>query len=104
MLSNVRCSLLPTVSFSSSLTDLIRYGKHHQNRHSAPANTRDLPPQNTVAHTPAAAAARIVDEERKEKSTMPTFKGLEHFKLEDKMGECVFDHLSIISLFLTDFF
>lgn len=31
---------------------------------------------------------------------MPTFKGLEHFKLEVKMGECVFDHLSLISLFL----
>ena len=32
---------------------------------------------------------------------MPTYEGLEHFKLEIKMGECVFDHLSTISLFLT---
>jgi hypothetical protein len=86
------------VSFLSSLTDFIRHGKHHQNHHhhseSAPDNTRDLrqPPQNTVTHTPA--AARVLDEERKEKekSTMPTYKGLEHFKLDIKMGECVFDH------------
>ena len=92
------------VSFPSSLIDFIRHGKQnrqHQNRHSSPDNTRDLrqPPQNTVTHTPA--AARIVDEERKEKSTMPTYKGLENFKLEIKMGECVINHLSIIFRFLT---
>lgn len=76
-------------------TDLVRRGKHHnQNRHeSAPANSRDLrQPQdvsNAVTHTPV--AARIVgDEERKGRSTMPTYKGLEHFKVEAKMGECVF--------------
>jgi hypothetical protein len=77
-------------------TDLIRRGKHHnQNRHdSAPANSRDLrQPQevsNAVTHTPAVAARIVGDEERKGQSIMPTYKGLEHFKLEVKMGEWVF--------------
>ena len=76
--------------------DFMRHGKQHQNE-----NTRDLP-QNTVTHIPGPTAApRIVVQDRKEKSTMPTFKGLEHFKLQVKMGECVSDYLSITSLFLT---
>lgn len=80
------------------LLDLIRHGRHHH-RNTAPVNSRDLrqqPPQNT--HTPAAAAQIIVEEERKERSTMPTYKGLEHFKLEDKMGECVFYYLSMVKV------
>ena len=99
-LSKVRCSSFPIASFLSSPIDFIRHGKHHHNRHSAPENTRDLrqQPQNTVTHTPA--AARVVDEERKVKSPMPTYQGLENFKLEIKMGECVFDHLSTIHPFL----
>ena len=92
---------MPTVSFLSFFIDFIRHGKHHQNRHLAPDNTRDLrqTPQNTVTHTPA--AARIDERKEKEKSIMPTYEGLENFKLDIKMGECVIDHLSIISPFLT---
>ena len=97
-LSKVCSSSSSIASFLSSLIDLIRHGKHHQNRHSTPDITRDLrqPPQNTVAHTPE--AAHIPDEGREDdqKSTMPTYKGLERFKLDIKMGECVFYHLSIV--------
>lgn len=85
------------------LVDLIRHGKQHHNRHSAPANSRDLREQPRNTHTPASAAKIVVDEERKEKSIMPTYKGLEHYKLKDKMGECVIYHLSIISLFLISY-
>lgn len=89
-------SLLPILS---SLIDLIRHGKHHQNRHSTPDITRDLrqPPQNTVTHTPEAAHILDEDIEEEEKSNMSTYKGLEGFKLDIKMGECVFDHLSIVT-------
>ena len=31
----------------------------------------------------------IVNEEREQKSKMPTYKGLEKYKLLEKMGECV---------------
>ena len=38
---------------------------------------------------PKEAAEMIVNEEREQKSKMPTYKGLEKYKLLEKMGECV---------------
>jgi len=74
------------IIFSHHLSaDLIRHGKHHHHHHSL----RHTPPP--PAKTPPAreAAEIIVDEERRERSKMPTYKGLEQFKLTEKMGEFV---------------
>ena len=73
--------------------DLIRHGKHHDHhglRHDTPPTApppAKSPPAREVAEI-------IVKEERKERSKMPTYQGLEQFKLTDKMGE------SVILLFL----
>ncbi|PPQ77330.1 hypothetical protein CVT25_010912 [Psilocybe cyanescens] len=96
---------------------LIRHGKHHaevakHEQSPAPpqaedtANSRGLrhsvqnepsrqPEQAPPAITPPAreVAEQIVDEERKAKSKMPTYKGLEGFKLEDKMGDGAFSNV-----------
>lgn len=81
------------------LIDLIRHGKHHRNvNRQAPVDSHDLRQPQDVSNTITHRAARIVvDEERKEQSTMPTYEGLEDFELEDKMGEYVFRRLSIIA-------
>ncbi len=41
------------------------------------------PPANEMVKT-------LVNEEREAKSKLPTYKGLENFKLLEKMGESVF--------------
>lgn len=93
-------SLLPLCLFIFFL-DLIRHGKHH-NHHAkeepSPSPTasrvaRQQPqaeshPPHEIPH-PREAAEIIVNEEREAKTKMPHYKGLENFKLIEKMGECV---------------
>jgi hypothetical protein len=42
-----------------------------------------------------AEAEMIVQEEREAKGKLPTYKGLENFRLLDKMGECVIRHILV---------
>lgn len=95
--------------------DLIRYGKHHNhvNKNDAQSTLPDdshppknrqpavsapdvqkraptpPPPKQEVQPAPvhAEAAQYIVEEERKLKSQMPIYAGLEDYEILDKMGE-----------------
>ena len=76
--------------------DLIRHGKHYNHHHGLRHDMDDTPPTAPPpppppAYSPPAreAAEIIVHEEREERSQMPTYKGLEQYKLTDKMGESV---------------
>jgi len=84
--------------------DLIRHGKNHhqstkqqqhqtsqdpqpsQNQQSAPASQSHKRQEASTPQTKE-LAAKIVEEERQARVKMPTYKGLERFKLLDKMGE-----------------
>lgn len=82
-----------------SLIDLIRHGKHHnhandpKNQSLDPHGLRQQPTQHqpspVQSSPPREAAELIVQEERRQKSIMPTYKGLEAYELTDKMGELV---------------
>ena len=111
--------------------DLIRHGRNHHNtrtqdedeqpstsqpqkpREHQARETREQPYQKqpqTQAQTQTKMSStkykdevqKIVQEEREAKSKMPTIKGLENFKLVDKMGEYVPDVLRRPSLLFMD--
>jgi hypothetical protein len=93
------------------LLDLIRHGKAHKQsdaeselsappqstQHRTQPRERDLlepqPPPKEAPKSPPATYQReaeiIVKEERQARNKMPVYKGLERFKLLDKMGEYV---------------
>lgn len=109
----------PPVHRSRNLPDLIRHGKNHSSRqqddpnypssgtptpthshHKQPKESRDsraAEPQKQhrdhqqQSQTPKykEEVEKIVQEERAAKNKMPNYKGLEQFKLIDKMGEYV---------------
>lgn len=109
--------LLPFLTRSATINkkDLIRHGKNHHVARQQDADSaqqqqalynqaqrqqRDPPQQQQAQqqaqqHIPMAAVTSpyqehvefIVQEEREAKSKMPNYKGLENFKLSDKMGE-----------------
>lgn len=111
----------------NSFIDLIRHGKHHhqqqpqqqqQQQHGSPKPDIDTPvaaapsshghPAPPTPPTPQAdillsreAAEQIVRQEREAQSQMPSYQGLERFRLEEKMGEYVsprrFDDLNLIT-------
>ncbi|KAK7470826.1 MAPK-activated protein kinase Srk1 [Stygiomarasmius scandens] len=106
---------MPSAGVVDAFKNLIRHGKHHQ------PQTRDepAPPENARQHRqehrqerqeqrqePAAgkqqakkpeehreAAEQIVKEEREAKAQMPSYKGLENFKLLEKMGDGAFSNV-----------
>ncbi|KAF7355167.1 Protein kinase domain-containing protein [Mycena sanguinolenta] len=66
--------------------NLLRHGKHHN--HARQDNTPAPPsPAATDEQMSREAAEQIVKQEREQKERMPTYKGLENFKIVDKMGE-----------------
>lgn len=91
--------------------DLIRHGKNHTTRQhddqaygnvaqQAQQQVRDRSREQPRAqqqqqiqktHVPKyqEELERIVQEEREAKETMPTYEGLEGYRLVEKMGECV---------------
>lgn len=81
------------------LVDLIRHGRNHntvpKSTPEAPhpdSDARGLRQQNPPLATPPEAkhaAEPILKEERRQKSHMPVYKGLEGYELTDKMGESV---------------
>lgn len=106
--------LLPTpCSDLSHPTDLIRHGKNHNNarqyqsdhqQHPQPQQQQKQPVRDTQREPPSEhkqpvpktvspkykeEVEAIVQEERVAKEKMPSYIGLENFKLLDKMGECV---------------
>lgn len=96
--------LLGSDGLTKQEIDLIRHGKNHHNTkqhqddlnyHQPQAISRDKQqqphPQTILAPAPnyKDQVEIIVQEEREAKNKMPSFKGLENFKLLDKMGEYV---------------
>jgi hypothetical protein len=59
---------------------------HHQQ---AQAQPQHAPPPDVASPGTREAAEMIVSEERDARTKMPTYKGLENFKLLEKMGESV---------------
>ncbi|KAF8996279.1 Pkinase-domain-containing protein [Hymenopellis radicata] len=108
---------MPSTGVVDAFKNLIRHGKHHnhqQQQHETPKPADDLSaPETTRAsqqqqhhhqqpekqqpkQDPAAtrqAAEEIVKQEREAQGQMPTYKGLENFKLEDKMGDGAFSNV-----------
>ncbi|KAJ7507580.1 kinase-like domain-containing protein [Mycena galericulata] len=72
--------------------NLLRHGKHHHH-----ARQEDTPPPS--AATPQdekmarEAAEQIVKQEREQKEQMPVYKGLENFKIVEKMGDGAFSNV-----------
>jgi hypothetical protein len=66
--------------------DLLRHGKHHNH-----ARHENTPPPSAATDEQMSreAAEQIVKQEREQKEQMPTYKGLENFKIVEKMGESV---------------
>jgi hypothetical protein len=86
-----------------TFSGLIRHGKHHHHALNHPDSTDKA--RREQSHTPTQAlhdtaypavpasrqaAEIIVTEEREAKSKMPTYSGLEGFKLIEEMGVLVF--------------
>ncbi|KAA1466271.1 Pkinase-domain-containing protein [Dentipellis sp. KUC8613] len=69
--------------------------RHNDRRAQAQQQQRDQPQsqQQPSAQQYAHEAEMIVQEEREAKSKMPTYKGLERFKLIDKMGDGAFSNV-----------
>ncbi|KAF8974413.1 kinase-like domain-containing protein [Flammula alnicola] len=102
----------PGTSVVDAFKNLIRHGKHHNHnrqppQESKPDNNPDdsrglrqqqpviHPPQPSVSKSPPAreAAELIVEEERRHKTKMPVYKGLENYTLSDKMGDGAFSNV-----------
>lgn len=66
-----------------------RASKHQQAQAPQP---HEPPPDRVVSPGPREVAEMIVNEEREASAKMPTYKGLENFKLLEKMGESVHIH------------
>lgn len=77
--------------------DLIRHGKHHTpatpaassptSKHHGASPPEPKEEHYTPAVTPDEAAELIVEEEREASEKMPSYPGLENFKIITKMGE-----------------
>nr|GAT53993.1 predicted protein [Mycena chlorophos] len=87
---------MPSAGVLDTFKNLLRHGKHHN--HAAPkqATTPSPPPQpETPAEEKMAreAAEQIVRQERELKSQLPSYKGLENFKITEKMGDGAFSNV-----------
>ncbi|KAJ7047527.1 kinase-like domain-containing protein [Mycena alexandri] len=79
--------------------NLLRHGKHHNHARqeedesppsSAASSTKD---EKMAREAAAQAAEEIVKQEREQKEQMPTYKGLENFKIVEKMGDGAFSNV-----------
>ncbi|KAF7352934.1 Protein kinase domain-containing protein [Mycena venus] len=70
--------------------NLLRHGKHHNH-----ARQEDTPPPSAAKDEQMSreAAEQIVKQEREQKEQMPTYKGLENFKIVEKMGDGAFSNV-----------
>ncbi|KAK7049671.1 MAPK-activated protein kinase Srk1 [Paramarasmius palmivorus] len=112
---------MPSAGVVDAFKNLIRHGKHHhhnnrddvseppsqapsrnqnyqqqQNQQQVPAATKQQPAQQQepkISPAPKDVAEQIVKEEREAKAQMPSYKGLENFKLLDKMGDGAFSNV-----------
>ncbi|CAA7259533.1 unnamed protein product [Cyclocybe aegerita] len=105
----------PGASVVDAFKNLIRHGKHHNNNQpriadiskqdtpsdqpstdpsAAQPSSRGLRQHNPdKSPQPREAAEIIVEEERKAKAKMPTYKGLETYHIEEKMGDGAFSNV-----------
>jgi serine/threonine-protein kinase RCK2 len=67
--------------------------KKEQIREQAVAQNVVVGADSKTGHRAREAAEQIVLEEREAKTKMPTYKGLENYRLLEKMGECVVVHV-----------
>ncbi|KAF5369885.1 hypothetical protein D9758_001215 [Tetrapyrgos nigripes] len=98
---------MPSAGVVDAFKNLIRHGKHHQpNQPNQPRDDLTVPvdhsrqqreeaPKQTQKKPEEAreVAEQIVKEEREAKSQMPIYKGLENFKLLEKMGDGAFSNV-----------
>ncbi|KAJ6599224.1 kinase-like domain-containing protein [Mycena vulgaris] len=80
--------------------NLLRHGKHHNHARQDNTPPQSAPPQPPAPPTPPPddkmsreAAEEIVRQERELKEQMPTYKGLENFKIVEKMGDGAFSNV-----------
>ncbi|KAF8826573.1 hypothetical protein HHX47_DHR5000070 [Lentinula edodes] len=97
---------MPSAGVVDAFKNLIRHGKHHNNQHrdeshpsdqaptrNQPINQSPNPPEQDQQPANREAAEQIVKEEREAKAQMPSYKGLENFKLLEKMGDGAFSNV-----------
>ncbi|KAJ3853005.1 kinase-like domain-containing protein [Lentinula lateritia] len=97
---------MPSAGVVDAFKNLIRHGKHHNNQHrdeshpsdqaptrNQPTNQSPNPPEQDQQPANREAAEQIVKEEREAKAQMPSYKGLENFKLLEKMGDGAFSNV-----------
>ncbi|KAJ4472318.1 kinase-like domain-containing protein [Lentinula aciculospora] len=97
---------MPSAGVVDALKNLIRHGKHHNNQHRDESHPSDQSPtcNQSIYQSPKQqdqdqqpynreAAEQIVKEEREAKTQMPSYKGLENFKLLEKMGDGAFSNV-----------
>ncbi|KAJ6509970.1 kinase-like domain-containing protein [Mycena vitilis] len=78
--------------------NLLRHGKHHNHarqEESPPPSASAAKEQQMARDDQAAreAAEEIVKQEREQKEQMPSYKGLENFKIVEKMGDGAFSNV-----------
>ncbi|KAJ7068119.1 kinase-like domain-containing protein [Mycena amicta] len=81
---------MPSAGVLDSFKNLLRHGKHHN--HAAPKQEA-TPPPSAEEKMSREAAEQIVQQEREQKSQMPSYKGLENFKIVEKMGDGAFSNV-----------
>ncbi|ESK97589.1 serine threonine-protein [Moniliophthora roreri MCA 2997] len=110
---------MPSAGVVDAFKNLIRHGKHHhhnrddvseipsqapsrnQNHQQQQHHNQQQPPpakqqarsEPQVSPAPKEVAEQIVKEEREAKAQMPSYRGLENFKLLDKMGDGAFSNV-----------
>ncbi|KAF7331954.1 Protein kinase domain-containing protein [Mycena kentingensis (nom. inval.)] len=85
---------MPSAGVLDSFKNLLRHGKHHNHAHPKPDPSP--PPASTTPtedKMSREAAEQIVKQEREQKSQMPSYKGLENFKIVEKMGDGAFSNV-----------
>ncbi|KAK2466356.1 hypothetical protein APHAL10511_001998 [Amanita phalloides] len=87
---------MPGSGVMDAFKSLLRHGRNHNNHHVQPNNSlasrapHQQPSPVVPDPPPKEAAAMIVNEEREARNRMPSYKGLENFKLLEKMGDGAF--------------
>ncbi|KAJ3778411.1 kinase-like domain-containing protein [Lentinula raphanica] len=97
---------MPSGNVVDAFKNLIRHGKNHHNQprdeshpsdqsptRNQPVNQPQKQPEQDQQPIHREAAEQIVKEEREAKAQMPSYKGLENFKLLEKMGDGAFSNV-----------
>jgi serine/threonine protein kinase len=73
--------------------NLIRHGRNHRHHSNNPSSSSPTVSTEPICPPPKDAAEIIVNEEREARNKLPSYKGLENYKLLDKMGDGAFSNV-----------